>query len=146
MIGKCVSTERMTARTAPTRDGASKPPSAAGAPSRTSPAAAASTVVLTLAMVLAAGCGGSEPRAGFVDPERLERAVLRDAEQRLMTSNPREPGAGSATHVREVACRSSGARRFRCTIRLARGRALVWLVRVSAEGRSFAVVRTGVSP
>jgi hypothetical protein len=92
-------------------------------------------------MVLAAGCGGSRRAAGFLDRERLEGAVRLRVEQGLMTSSPRQRGARSPTHVRQVDCEPSGDRRFRCTAVLATGARTSWSVLVAADGRTFSVER-----
>jgi hypothetical protein len=132
MIGKWRSTARITARTAATREGGqSNDACAAGAMTSRIAARAA---VLTLAMLLLAACGSAR---GFRDARRLEPAVRRELEQRLMTAAPRQSGSASATHIRRIACRKVGDRDFRCVARLGDGTRLTVPVRVSADGRRF---------
>jgi hypothetical protein len=85
-------------------------------------------------MVLAAGCGSAR---GYHDEHRLETAVRRTLEQRLMTSAPRQSGAASATHIRRIQCRHLGGRDYRCAARLGDASMLTVRVRVSADGRRF---------
>src|SRR2546423_7762697 len=103
MIGKWVSTVWITARTAATRDGASKAAAAPGTRARASAATRTRIILLlTVAMVLPAGCGGSGRAAGYLDRGRLEDAVRLRIEPGLMTSSPRQPGAGAPTHLPDV--------------------------------------------
>jgi hypothetical protein len=87
-------------------------------------------------MLLIAGCGGSsEP--GFRDPQRLAAGVRRSVEQRLMTSEPRQGTAETATHLERLSCRHVGGDRYVCRGVLGNGAALAVDVLVSDDGKSF---------
>ena len=95
---------------------------------------AAGAAVLTLAMLPLAGCGSP---AGYKDTKRLEPAVVRVLEQRLMQASPRQKSSATATHVRRVQCEKLSGRDFRCAAVLGDGSTLTVPVRVSPDGKRF---------
>ena len=136
MIGKWCSTALITARTAATRDGGQSNDAAAGDAVTSATRSAARAAVLTTAMVLAVGCGSAR---GYRDEHRLETAVRRTLEQRLMTSAPRQSGSASATHIARIRCRHVAGSDFRCVARLGDKSTLTVPVHVSADGRRFRI-------
>jgi hypothetical protein len=89
-------------------------------------------------MVLVAGCGGSG-QPGFRDPGRLASAVRRSLEQRLMTSEPRQESARTATHVARLGCDHVAGNRYVCRGVLGNGTKLDVDVVVSKDGKSFRI-------
>jgi hypothetical protein len=136
MIGKCRSTDRMTARTAATRDGGQANDAPAGGTTTSAARIAATAALLISAMLLLAACGGGRP-AGYRDPHRLEVGVRRLVEQRLMTSQPREGNASSPTHVRTIRCARARGSRYACHAVLGDGTTLDVVAIVARDGRTF---------
>jgi hypothetical protein len=88
-------------------------------------------------MLLPACGGGAQP--GYRDVRRLEPAVRRVLEQRLMTSAPRQSGSRTPTHIQRVRCGDRRGGAFRCVALLGNGSRLAVRVLVSADGKRFAV-------
>ena len=138
MIGKWYSTARITARTAAMRDGGQSNDAPAGDAATRASRAAPSATLLTLSMLLIAGCGGSsEP--GFRDPGRLATGVRRSVEQRLMTSEPRQGSARTATHVARLSCDHVEGDHYVCRGVLGNGSKVSVGVVVSGDGKSFRI-------
>jgi hypothetical protein len=140
MIGKWVSTALITARTAATRDGGQSKDALAGGAATSASRIAATATLLTVSMLLVAGCGGSR-QPGFRDPDRLAGAVRRMLEQGLMTRAPRQPSAQAATHVRQLRCAHVEGDRYACDGTLGDGSKLDVDVVVSSDGKTFRVER-----
>jgi hypothetical protein len=87
-------------------------------------------------MLLIAGCGGSS-QPGFRDPGRLAVGVRRAVEQRLMTRQPRQGSARTATHLQRLRCDHVAGDRYVCRGVLGNGAELDVDVLVSADGKSF---------
>ena len=98
--------------------------------------AAPSATLLTLSMLLIAGCGGSS-QPGFRDPDRLATGVRRALEQGLMTSEPRQGSTHAATHVEHLSCEHAARDRYVCRGVLGNGSKLDVDVLVSADGKTF---------
>ena len=108
---------------------------AGGAAARASRSVARATL-LTLSMLLVAGCGGSsEP--GFRDPERLADGVRRAVEQRLMTQGPRQGSTHTATHLERVSCKHVAGNDYVCSGVFGNGAPLHVDVVVTRDGRDF---------
>jgi hypothetical protein len=136
MIGKCVSTALITARTAATREGGQSNDAAAGGANTSASRAAPTATLLTLSMLLVAGCGGSSP-PGFRDPDRLAAAVRREVEQRLMTREPRQGSTRTATHVERLDCEHVAGDRYVCHGVFGNGSKADFGVVVSEDGKTF---------
>jgi hypothetical protein len=136
MIGKWVSTALITARTAATRDGGQSKDASAGEAAASASRIALVATLLTVSMLLVAGCGGSS-QPGFRDPDRLATGVRRVLEQRLMAQAPRQSSAQSATHVRRLRCRHVDGDRYACSGVLGNGARLDVDVVVTPDGKDF---------
>jgi hypothetical protein len=138
MIGKWTSTALITARTAAIRDGGQSKDASAGdaAASASASRIAQIATLLTVSMLLVAGCGGSS-QPGFRDPDRLAAGVRRVLEQRLMTQAPRQGSAQSATHVKRIDCRHVDGDRYVCSGVLGNGTPLDVDAVVTADGKDF---------
>jgi hypothetical protein len=136
MIGKWYSTALMTARTAAMRDGGQSNEASAGGAATSASRSVARATLLTLSMLLVAGCGGSS-QPGFRDPERLAVGVRRVVEQRLMTQAPRQRSTHTATHLERVDCEHVQGDRYACTGVFGNGVKVNVDVVVSADGKHF---------
>jgi len=120
------------------RDGGQSNDASAGDATTTASRIAARATLLTLSMLLLAGCGGSsEP--GFRDPERLAVGVRRSVEQQLMTGAPRQDSSHTATHLERVRCEHVAGDRYVCRGVLGDGSKLDVDVVVSADGKRFRI-------
>jgi hypothetical protein len=118
------------------RDGGQSNDAAAGDAATSASRIAQRATLLTVSMVLVAGCGGSA-QPGFRDPDRLAVGVRRAVEQRLMTQGPRQGSAYSATHVQRVRCRHVGGDRYACSGVFGNGAPLDVEVVVTPDGKGF---------
>jgi hypothetical protein len=118
------------------RDGGQSNDADAGDAAASASRIAARATLLTVSMLLVAGCGGaSEP--GYRDPDRLAVGVRRSVEQRLMTGAPREGSAHTATHLERVRCEHVAGNSFVCSGVLGDGSKLSVDVFVSSDGKNF---------
>lgn len=120
------------------RDGGQSNDASTGGATTSASRIAPRAALLTLSMLLLAGCGGSsEP--GFRDPERLAVGVRRNVEQQLMTRAPRQKSTHTATHLERVRCEHVAGDRYVCRGVLGDGSKLDVDVVVSADGKRFRI-------
>ena len=120
------------------RDGGQSNDAFAGGATTSASRIAARATLLTVSMLLLAGCGGSS-QPGFRDPERLAVGVRRSVEQRLMTQAPRQGSSRTATHLERVRCEHVAGDRYVCRGVLGDGSKLDVDVFVSADGKRFRI-------
>jgi hypothetical protein len=120
------------------RDGGQSNDASAGGATTSASRIAARATLLTLSMLLLAGCGGSS-QPGFRDPERLAVGVRRSMEQQLMTRAPRQNSTHTATHLERVRCEHVAGDRYVCRGVFGNGSKLDVDVVVSADGKRFRI-------
>jgi hypothetical protein len=118
------------------RDGGQSKEAYAGAAAASASRIAARATLLTVSMLLVAGCGGSS-QPGFRDPERLAVGVRRSVEQHLMTAAPREGSTHTATHLEQVRCEHVSGNSYVCSGVFGDGSKLNVEVVVSRDGKDF---------
>jgi hypothetical protein len=120
------------------RDGGQSNEAPAGGGAARASRSVARATLLTLSMLLVAGCGGSsEP--GYRDPERLADGVRRAVEQRLMTQGPRQGSTHTATHLERVRCEHVAGDDYVCSGVFGNGAPLHVDVVVTRDGRDFRI-------